>query len=54
MKPRAKPRAKRVDAKLARLIRRYLKANPHKQILDAARLFNVNPGRVSEALHGDR
>jgi hypothetical protein len=40
--------------RLRKEIRTYSKANPNAPQTDIARHFNVNPGRVSEALRGVR
>ncbi|ABS14254.1 hypothetical protein I6H96_02665 [Brucella anthropi] len=39
---------------LARQIRKYKTGNPDASHVEIASHFNVNPGRVSEALHGKR
>lgn len=51
-KPRARSTKTRMTAPLAKSIRAYVRANPSAHLQDVADLFNVNPGRVSEALHG--
>jgi hypothetical protein len=50
----APARKRQVDAALAARIRAYVAAHPGEHLQDVAAVFGVNPGRVSEALHGDR
>lgn len=52
--PRRTPQAATMTAKLAAEIRDYHAQNRHLSQSAIARHFNVNPGRVSEALHGKR
>ena len=47
---RARVKSDPLDAKLAAQIRRYVRANPAVSTKDAANLFNVNQGRITEAL----
>lgn len=51
---RAKRRSPKVTASMAAQIRQYKKANPDAHQQDIAELFNVNHGRVSEALNYQR
>lgn len=51
---RAGTRSPRVTAEMAEEIRQYAAAHPDAHQQDIANHFNVNVGRVSEALHGDR
>lgn len=53
-KPRAPERSAPVDAEVAAAIRAYVRAHPRMSEQDVALIFRTNPGRVSEALHGDR
>lgn len=48
---RAPNKRRRLDAKLADDIRIFAKRNPNAQMNDIANIFNVNQGRVSEALN---
>ena len=48
---RARRRSVKLTAKLAADIRNYHKKNPKLHQRDIAHKFNVNPGRVSEALN---
>jgi len=48
---RAKNRSKPLTTELADEIRRYVRRNPGLHQRDVAQRFNVNPGRVSEALN---
>lgn len=51
VKPRrARAKSDTLDATLAMRIRAYIKANPAVSTKDAANLFNVNQGRITEAL----
>ena len=43
-----------MTADLARRIRAFAKANPGMAQFQIGQVFNVNQGRVSEALHGER
>ena len=43
-----------LDRKLKASIRAFVKENPETAFQDVANIFGVNPGRVSEALHGKR
>jgi DNA integrity scanning protein DisA with diadenylate cyclase activity len=51
-KTRAK--AKPMTKEKAKAICAYKKAYPNKSQVEIGALFDVNPGRVSEALHGKR
>lgn len=51
---RAKVRSARVTEELEEDIRNFAKRNPGSHYTDIARYFNVNPGRVSEAIAGKR
>lgn len=53
-KPRAACRTKTPDGQVAADIRAYVRANPALSTLEVARVFQTNPGRVSEAIHGLR
>ncbi|HEV7660782.1 MAG TPA: hypothetical protein VGO55_13165 [Allosphingosinicella sp.] len=48
---RAKTRSRPLTAKLAEEIRKYAAKNPKLHQRDIAQRFNVNPGRVSEAMN---
>lgn len=50
----APTRKARVGAERAADIREYAAAHPDEHLQDIAARFGTNPGRVSEALHGDR
>jgi hypothetical protein len=50
----AKPISASMTPELIRDIRKYARANPKLSQLQIANHFNVNPGRVSEALRGKR
>jgi len=43
-----------LDRKLKASIRAFVKENPETAFQDVANIFGVNPGRVSEAVHGKR
>ncbi len=51
---RAATRSKKVTPALRVEMRKFAKANPGMPYTDIARYFDVNPGRVSEALAGFR
>lgn len=51
-RPRAPTTKTTMTPNLAKSIRAYARAYPRAHNQDIADLFNVNPGRVSEALHG--
>lgn len=51
---RATPRSARMTDTLRDQIRAYVRANPSKSQLEVSRVFNVNPGRISEATRGFR
>jgi hypothetical protein len=51
---RAATRSPKVTAEMAEDMREYARANPELHQQDIANHFNVNVGRVSEALHHDR
>lgn len=51
---RAGTRSSRVTPEMAEEIRQYAAAHPDDHQQDIANHFNVNVGRVSEALHKDR
>ena len=53
-KPVARVESRSVGPRTAALIRRYVARHPRMSVLAVARVFAVNPGRVSEALHGLR
>ena len=53
-KRRAPVEKQPMDAFLAERIRAYVARHPAEQLQDVAGLFNVNIGRVSEALHWKR
>lgn len=48
---RAKPRSAQLTPELAEKIRKYVAKHPTLHQRDVAHHFNVNPGRVSEALN---
>lgn len=48
---RARSRSAQLTPKLADEIRKYAKRNPTLHQRDIAQKFNVNPGRISEALN---
>jgi hypothetical protein len=48
---RAKNRSQPLTPILAEKIRRYMEKNPRLHQRDVAQKFNVNPGRVSEAVN---
>nr|WP_278374552.1 winged helix-turn-helix transcriptional regulator [Brucella anthropi] len=48
------PKSRRMTLELKRDIINYAKANPDAAQTEIAHFFNVNPGRVSEALRGVR
>ncbi len=48
---RAKTKSTKLTASLAKDIREYAKKNPKMHQRDIAQRFNVNPGRVSEAMN---
>lgn len=48
---RARARSAALTPKLADEIRKYAKKNPRLHQRDIAQKFNVNPGRISEALN---
>lgn len=50
---RASPKLRMNDA-VAERVREYAASNPRASQLEIARQFNINPGRVSEALRGKR
>jgi hypothetical protein len=54
VKQRAPVEKRPVDAFLAERIRAYVARHPTEQLQDVATAFNVNIGRVSEALHWKR
>jgi hypothetical protein len=51
---RRRPQSATMTPELAQAIREYHAKNQHLTQSAIARHFNVNPGRVSEALHGKR
>jgi hypothetical protein len=51
---RASPSSRRMTPALASSIRQHASQNPDMTQSAIANLFNVNPGRVSEALRGTR
>ncbi len=53
-KRRAQPVSRVMTPELKQEIREYYKANPGAAQTEIAKLFNVNQGRVSEALRGIR
>jgi hypothetical protein len=53
-KPPAPVEKRPMDAFLAERIRAYVARHPTEQLQDVATAFNVNIGRVSEALHWKR
>jgi hypothetical protein len=50
----AEPRSTPTTPLMMNAIRHYHAAHPDKPQTEIARIFNVNPGRVSEALRGKR
>ncbi len=54
VRPTAARRSTVVDAHTAQQIRVYAKTRPWLSLQEVADVFKTNPGRVSEALHGDR
>lgn len=53
-KRRARPVSVPMTAELAERIRKFAQAAPHLAQTEIAKAFQVNPGRVSEALAGVR
>jgi hypothetical protein len=57
-RPEVRKRAPRTSApvgpKMAAHLRKYAHANPRLSQAEIAQRFGINPGRVAEALHGDR
>lgn len=51
---RRRPQSATMTPELAQAVREYHAKNQHLTQTAIARHFNVNPGRVSEALHGKR
>jgi hypothetical protein len=51
---RARPQSVRVTDELESSIRAFAKRQPQLSFVEIARYFNVNPGRVSEAIAGRR
>lgn len=51
---RAPIKSERMTPELAQEIREYVRANADKTQAEVGRVFNVNPGRVSEAVRGFR
>lgn len=51
---RAAPSSAPMTDEMRDAIRAYHRAHPDRPQVDVARVFNVNPGRVSEALNGFR
>jgi len=49
---RAKRKSASLTPKLAEKIRKFVNKNPNLHQRDVAQKFNVNPGRVSEAING--
>jgi hypothetical protein len=47
---KAKPEAQSMTPELMSAIQKYVAQNPEEQTKNVAEMFNVNPGRVSEAL----
>lgn len=54
VKPRAPTRSRRMTPELAAEIRRIHRKNPRLSTQDIATRLGVNPGRVSEAIGGER
>jgi hypothetical protein len=52
VKPKTAPRSQRLTPKLASEIRRYTRSHPKASAQYIANHFNVNPGRVTDALMG--
>jgi hypothetical protein len=55
--PARKPaprRAPPVGAEMAEFLREFARANPKLSQAEIAQRYGINPGRVAEALHGDR
>lgn len=52
--PSSAPMTKEMRDAIRAYIRAYHVAHPDRPQADVARVFNVNPGRVSEALNGFR
>ena len=55
--PARKPaprRAPPVGADMAAYLRKFARDNPDMSQTEIAHRFGINPGRVAEALHGDR
>jgi len=50
-KRKAKTRSPKLTAEKAQKIREYADANPKLHLADIAAKFNMNPGRVSEAIN---
>jgi hypothetical protein len=57
-RPEVRKRAPRtsapVDAEMAAHLRKFAANNPDMPQHEIAQRFGINPGRVAEALHGDR
>jgi hypothetical protein len=51
---RAPTKSTKVDAALSARIADYSRRHPNKSQVEVGRIFNVNPGRVSEAVAGFR
>lgn len=51
---RSRAKSTRMTPEVIEAIKRYAAAFPDKSQVEIARAFNVNPGRVSEALAGKR
>lgn len=49
---RARVKSEPLDAEKAEEIRQFVKKNPGASVKDAAIIFNVNQGRITEALQG--
>lgn len=51
---RARARSARMSDEVAQAIRAYVRARPGVSHMDVAKVFDVNTGRVSEAIRGKR
>lgn len=52
-RPRARAETRRMTARLAEEVRQFADANPEMSYLRIAKHFDINPGRVSEAMTGE-
>jgi hypothetical protein len=52
-KPRTRSQSRTMTPRLARKIRSHCAKYPGQSVQEVAEIFDVNPGRISDALHGD-